>query len=127
MQEFLQDCGPVRDQIKNGELGRKNLDSLITLYNSCIHENTRQTALAKSAASTKKTLLPELESLRGKIDVATLASKQDILDLIKDIDSKVKGNLPVPNYLTEGLKGYLINTEFKEDLEKLLEALKSRQ
>ena len=127
MQEFLKDCESVSDQIKNGELGRKNLDSLITLYNSCIDENTRQAALAKSAASTKKTVLPELESLRGKINVATLASKQDILDLIKDIDSKVKGNQPVPNYLIEGLKGYLLNTEFKEDLEKLLEALKSRQ
>ena len=124
MQEFLKDCMSVRDQIKSGELGRKNLDTLITLYNSCIDKNTQQAALANAASSVSEVSLPALETLKGKVEKSTLSSKQDILDLIKDIDTKVKGNQPVPNYLIEGLKGYLVDTEYKEDLEKLIDTIK---
>lgn len=127
MQEFLQDCQTVRDQIKSGELGRKHLDTLITLYNNCIDQNTKQTARATVSTTAVKTSLAELEMLRGKIEISALTSKQDVLDLVKDIDTKQKGNQAIPNYLIEGLKGYLLNTEYKEDLEKLIEALKNKQ
>ena len=124
MQDFLQDCMSVRDQIKSGELGRKHLDTLITLYNNCIDQNTKLTALANASSTVVKTALPALETLRGKIEASTLSSKQDVLDLIKDIDTKQKENQAIPNYLIEGLKGYLVDTEYKGDLEKLIEALK---
>ena len=126
MQEFMQDCISVRDQLKSGELGRKHLDTLITLYNNCIDQNTKQIAQVNASATVVKTALPALETLRGKIEASTLSSKQDVLDLIKDIDTKQKDNQVIPNYLIEGLKGYLVNTEYKEDLEKLIETLKAK-
>jgi hypothetical protein len=127
MQEFLKDCMSVSDRVKSGELGRKNLDTLITLFNVCIDENTRLAALANSTIVTSEISVPAIETLKNKIENSSLSSKQDILDLIKDIETKVKGSQPVPNYLIEGLKGYLLDTEYKEDLEKLIEEVKSRQ
>jgi hypothetical protein len=127
MQEFLKDCMSVSDRIKSGELGRKNLDTLITLYNACIDENTRLTALANASAVRSEISLPEVENLKNKIENSSLSAKQDILDLIKDIEIKMKGSQPIPNYLIEGLKGYLTDTEYKEDLEKLITAVKNKQ
>lgn len=123
MAEFMQDCQSVSDQIKSGELGRKKIDTLIDLYNTCIDENTRQKSMTNTIVAAGEITLPELDALRSKIEKSELSSKQDVLDLIKDIDGKVKSNQAVPNYLTEGLKGYLVNTEYKEDLEKLIAAL----
>jgi hypothetical protein len=123
MQEFLKDCSTVREQIKNGQLGRKNLDTLLTLYNSCIDQNTQQLRLAEQTVSKGEVSLPALETLRSQVEKSTLSSRQDILDLVNDIDAKVKSRQPVPNYLVEGLKGYLANTEYKEDLEILMAAL----
>lgn len=127
MQEFLKDCMSVSDRIKSGELGRKNLDTLITLYNACIDENTKLAALANATAVNTEISLPSIENLKVKIENSSLSSRQDILDLIRDIETKVKGSQPVPNYLIEGLKGYLVNTEYNVDLEKLIIALKSKQ
>ncbi len=123
MQEFLKDCMSVCDQIKNGGLGRKNLDTLITLYNICIDQKTKPTTLANIPSVANEISLPALETLQGKVEKSDLSTKQDILDLIKDIDAKTKGKQPVPNYLIEGLKGYLGTTEYKEDLEKLIETI----
>jgi len=67
--------------------------------------------------------LPELDTLREKIEKSQLSSRQDVLDLLRDIDTKTKSNQAVPNYLIEGLKGYLENTEYKEDLGKLITVL----
>ena len=120
MQEFLSDCQSVSEQVKSGELGRKNLDSLISLYNICIDQKSEQ--MPPKDAATEPTL-PALETLRGKIENSSLHSKQDVLDLIKDIDNKVKRKENVPNYLIEGLKGYLANTEYNDDLEKLIATL----
>lgn len=123
MVEFMQDCQSVSDQIKSGELGRKKIDTLIDLYNNCIDENTRQKAMTNTTVAADEISLPALEDLRAKIEKSDLSSKQDVLDLIKDIDGKVKSNQAIPNYLIEGLKGYLVNTQYKEDLEKLIAAL----
>ena len=127
MQEFLKDCMSVSDRIKSGELSKKNLDTLITLYNTCINENTKLAALANATIVNSEISLPAIDNLKIKIENSSLSSRQDILDLVRDIETKVKGNQPVPNYLIEGLKEYLLDTEYKGDLEKLIEAVKSRQ
>ena len=127
MEEFLKNCESVSDQVKSGELGKKHLDSLITLYNSCIDQTSKPNTLPNAVVTDTKVSLPALDSLQGKIEQSTLDSKQDVLDLIKDIDNKVQSNQAIPNYLIEGLKGYLGNTEYKEDLEKLIEEVKSKK
>ena len=124
MQDFLKDCETMTDQLKNGDLGRKNLDSLITVYNDCIDQKTKQiTSVAPPEAVVSNPSLPELDTLREKIEKSQLSSRQDVLDLLRDIDTKTKSNQAVPNYLIEGLKGYLENTEYKEDLGKLITVL----
>ncbi len=126
MLEFLKDCESVSAQIKSGDLGRKDIDTLLVLYNACIENNVKQKESSGSVVNASETSLPAIESLRGKIEASALASKKDVLDLIRDIDTKVKAGQSVPNYLTEGLKGYLINTEYKADADALLEALSKK-
>ncbi len=123
MQEFLKNCESVSDLVKSGELGKKHLDSLITLYNSCIDQNSKPTSLPNTQVTDTKVSLPALVALQGKIEQSTLDSKQDVLDLLKDINNKIQSSQAVPNYLIEGLKGYLVKTEFNSDLETLIEAL----
>jgi len=39
MAEFLRDCPEIREKIKSGEYGRKDLDQIIDAYNGCIENN----------------------------------------------------------------------------------------
>ncbi|MBK5280152.1 MAG: hypothetical protein JJE09_14940 [Bacteroidia bacterium] len=126
MQEFLKDCSAVSDKIKSGELGRNHLDTLITLYNNCIDQNTAQALQTSLSTVESEASLMTVEILQKKIEASTISSKLDVLDLLNDIVAKVKSNQTVPNYLTDGLKGYLSDTEYSEDLEKLVAALQKK-
>ncbi len=127
MQEFLKDCMSVSDKIKSGELSKKNIDSIITLYNACVEGNTKVAAQVPASSSTSDLATPAIESLKLKIENSSLSSKQDVLDLVKDIETKLKGNQPLPNYLLDGLRGYLAETEFKPDLDRLIEAMNKKE
>jgi hypothetical protein len=126
MREFLKDCISVSERIKSGELGRKKLDTVILLYNECIDLNSKPASIANPIPVISEAQFQAIQNLKNKIESSSLSSKQDILDLVKDIETKVNGGLPVPNYLMEGLNGYLSDTDYKEDLEKLIEALKNK-
>jgi hypothetical protein len=127
MQEFLKDCMSVSDKIKNGELSKKDMDTIINLYNTCIEENTKLAAQVQASSSTSNLATPAIENIKYKIENSSLSSKQDVLDLVNDIETKLKGSQPLPNYLLDGLKGYLSDTEFKPDLDRLIESLKSKE
>jgi hypothetical protein len=127
MQEFLKDCMSVSDRIKSGELGKKNIDSIITLYNACIEENTKLAAQVQASSSSSELVKPAIENLKYKIENSSLNSKQDVLDLIKDIETKLNGNQPLPNYLLDGLKSYLSDTEYTSDLDRLIESLENKR
>ncbi len=124
---FLEDCETVANQVKNGDLVKKELDKIIDDYNICIAEvknNVRPPVVTEPVqAQNEKTIA--IESLINKVEAEDFSTKKDALDLLRDIQTKASKNETIPNYLSEGLKSYLSNVpSITVDLENLLELLK---
>ncbi len=124
---FLEDCETIANQVKNGDLVKKELDKIIDEYNLCVKEvkNNVQTAVVAEPVQAQNEKTMAIESLIKKVEVEDFSTKKDALDLLRDIQIKAGKNETIPNYLSEGLKSYLSNvTSLTEDLENLLELLK---
>lgn len=121
MVNFLNDCSTIVSKIKSGDLSKKELDKIIDEYNECITNLNKEKVIPSSEVNEKSVAITKLI---GKIEAEDFTSKKDALDLLKDIQSKVNNNEPVPNYLTDGLKGYLAGTPaLTDDLNALLSLL----
>ncbi|MCA6406411.1 MAG: hypothetical protein IM594_12450, partial [Cytophagales bacterium] len=126
MANFLSDCADVAERIKSGDLGKRDMDQIIDRYNSCLQFKTEQkieTVPVPTAVETEKMMA--VNSLISKVEAAAdFAEKADVLDLLKDLRSKVGRNEILPNYLTKDIKKYLVGQpQFAEDLDKLFAAL----
>lgn len=126
---FLKDCPDLADRVEkgaNGELGKKDLDKIIDEYNACMDQKTsiRHTEAVEAAPAAVSSQLQLLAELKQKVNESTdLAGRQDALDLLADIEAKLKSNQPIPNYQVNGLQGFLANTPLKDDLERFIGAL----
>ena len=67
-----------------------------------------------------------INSLIGKVEgTADFSEKADVLDLLKDLRSKVGRKEILPNYLTKDIKKDLSSqSQLTDDVDKLLELLK---
>lgn len=124
--KYLADCPDVVARIDQGDLTKRDLDRIVDLYNACLQTKT-EIAAAKNAEAplidSEKVLA--VKNMIAKVEKESFITKKDALDLLNDIQSKVKKNEPVPNYLTEGLKSYLVEApSLSKDLESLLVLLK---
>lgn len=119
MENFLEDCKSTAAKIKSGELTKKDIEKIIDDYNDCM--KNRGTIASAPVVETNNETLEMIESLIKKIEAEEFPSKKDALDLLRDIQGKVRKNESVPNYLTEVLKSYLSSIPaLTEDLNKLL-------
>jgi len=126
MANFLSDCADVAERIKSGDLGKRDMDQIIDRYNSCLQFKTEQkieTEPVPTAVETEK--MVAVNYLISKVEAAAdFAEKADVLDLLKDLRSKVGRNEILPNYLTKDIKKYLVGQpQFGEDIDKLFAAL----
>jgi hypothetical protein len=124
MTQLLSDCPVVSDKIEKGDLGKKDLDKIIDTYNQCIDDKSR----VRPAAVVNPTppAVPVNDtgtwtSLEEKVKRhADFDGKENAVEMIADIKSKVSKGEKIPNFLSEGLKSVLSATDLKEDLDKAL-------
>lgn len=125
MAEFLSDCESVAEKIKSGEFGRKNLDGIIDAYNSCINEKTKTLSKESTISETSKDKLSAIIALKGKIEKTTDSKSKDALELLSDMETKVKKGEAVANYQIETLKSLLSSVpDVAKELEQVLSLLK---
>jgi hypothetical protein len=127
MAAFLDGCDEVKERIKSGDLGRRDIDQIIDRYNSCLQFKTEKKIMAvPEPTPIESEKMVAVSSLISKVETAAdFNNKSDVLDLLKDLRSKVGRNEILPNYLTKDIKNYLgAQPQFVEDLDKLLDLLK---
>ncbi len=119
---FLDDCKSLKDKIVKENLGKKDLDQIITFYNECIESQTISSRIdATPAVGSEDPTLIALGDLKAKLEAGQLPNRRDAIDILNDMSNKVKSRQPVPNYLMEGLKGLLKDSpEYQSDLEKVI-------
>ncbi len=110
-------------------LTRRDVDKIVDDYNNCIEASTRQryasTPKASAVVAVSSSKSAALDALQKKVlQLPDFENKQNSLDLIADIQSKVTKGQTVPPYLIEGLKGYLgTNDQVKDELTQVLNTL----
>lgn len=128
---YLSDCGDIKEKLEKGELGKRDVEKIIGLYNTCM-QNKTVAAIPKSTPATAPTPVVENEkalavkNLVTKVEAENFTTKKDALDILKDIQSKVSKNESVPNYLLEGLKSSLAEVpSLAKDLDSVVTLLKN--
>jgi hypothetical protein len=123
MSAFLKDHEKLEAQIKDGTLGRNDLDKIISEYNSFIIGKTTSAMTQNQLITKQKSKLDLLADLKNEIGSKEMGSKQTALDMLADIEGKIKSNSDIPSYLTNGLKEILKgNSDLLDKLETLLNA-----
>lgn len=116
--KFLGDCPSVAEKIERGDLGRRDIETIVSEYNSCITKNTTEVAV-----ETKK--LDPLDALEQKVKgKAAFEGQTDALDMIAEMKKKVQRKEKVPNFMVEGLKSTLATqTDLSTELDAALKEL----
>lgn len=124
MTKYLQDCEAVTAKIESGELGKNYLTEIIDDYNLCIAEKTtdHSEAIVQNEQQSKK--ISAWDVLEEKIKTRPdFDGRTDALEMITEIKSKINENERIPNFVIDGLKNRLSNTDLSEDLQRALEEL----
>jgi hypothetical protein len=123
MAGFLEDCSELSEKIKKGEIGKAKIEEIIDQYNMCLLKAKPVSAAADQPDKANK--IEAIQNLKNKIKEQNIASGQDALDILNDIQTKVERNESVSNYLLDGLQSTLKDqASLSEDLDKLIALLK---
>jgi len=107
MANFLEDCLELSAEIKKGTLGKSKITQIIDDYNSCIGKRTVQPAAPTIVEEVTKVQLEAIKKLSDKINELSFDTKQDALDILRDIQNKVEKKENVSNYQIDGLQSTL--------------------
>jgi len=126
---FLDECNAVSERIKKGELGKSKIEEIIDLYNECLSQSKAVVAVAPepltSETSDKAMLKEAIQALMTRIQEQDFSTREDALDILRDIQSKVNRDENVPNYLLDGLRSTLKDqAALADDLDKLISLFK---
>ena len=124
MQKFVEECPDVATRIDNGDLTKKTIEKIVDEYNDCITnktENHEKVIVQTSEQSKKISTWDDLEEkVKSKAD---FEGKTNALEMITEIKSKIKRSEKVPNFLLEGLKSSLSQTDLSAELQSALNDL----
>lgn len=120
LSKFLEDCPQVSAKVKDGELGKKNLEEIIAVYNACVDRRTinHDQLLASRKEQTLK--ISAWESLEEKVREKSFGEKDNALEMINEIRKKIQRQEKIPNFLIEGLRSSLQDTGLSAELELAL-------
>ncbi|MBL7852776.1 MAG: hypothetical protein JNL17_00140 [Cyclobacteriaceae bacterium] len=125
LSEFLQECPSVSEDIKEGKLGRNDIDSIIQVFNACIDKRTLERATAPATPPAASAAIAELTRLQQELSEADFPNKKDAEDMLADIIKRSSNNETLPNYLLEGFTNLLsAQPELLEKWKAVRESLK---
>jgi hypothetical protein len=120
---FLNECASIKHKIEKEDLGRGDLDQIITEYNTCIEEQTRDSKVKPPLENSDPKMLL-LKKLQTRVLESSLAGKNDGLEILTDMMNKVKLHQNVPKYQLDGLRAILKESpELSEDFEEIVTLL----
>lgn len=122
MSTFLQECEAVKSSIETGKLGRNELNQIIDEFNACIYKNSTLSYTPASVAVDPSTTAI-WSDLQTKVEGSTLDTKADALEMISEVQAKLKRGEKLPKFLIEGLReSFEGNIELTEALNRALAA-----
>jgi hypothetical protein len=114
--QFLGDCPGVVEQIKGGELSKRNLPELIDAYNACVNSRTVDHRKVIAEHEQEKATISEWDSLEEKVKEKEFSEKSNALEMIAEVKNKIRVHEKIPNFLIEALRHSLQEVGLTSDL-----------
>ncbi|MFY0627659.1 MAG: hypothetical protein JXR07_15285 [Reichenbachiella sp.] len=119
VRKFLEDCEPLEEKIKNNEYKPRDLEEIVSYYNNWMD--------MKSSVVEKRVNTGDLEKANAVstfIDEVSedkeLSTNQELMEMLKDVQGKMKEGKAVPGYLKNGiLESLKENAELTEKFNAL--------
>lgn len=128
MAAYLEDCSALSEKLQNGDIGKSSIEEIVDQYNTCLTKEKPAPVVTQALAPESPTQTKQLEAIQQlitKIKTLEFATRQDALDILSDIESKVTRNENVANYQLDGLRSTLKEqTTITQDLDALIELFK---
>ena len=120
---FLSDCESVQQGLADNNYSRNNLGQIIDDYNACIMEKTKLLQSGKPTINLDPEKTELITSLISDISKSeTLEDKESVLEMLNDLDTKIKKGAAIPGYLKTALRTSLKkDNQLSEQLSKILE------
>jgi len=98
--EFLESCQSVSIKINKGAYGLSKMAQIVDDYNACITEQEGKRNSTLDQAISIEEELP-LNALILSVKESSLESKEDLVVMLEDANSKLGRGEPIPSYLKE--------------------------
>lgn len=123
LSNFLTDCAEVSNKVKEGELGRSEIATIVDEYNTCMETASTNKEVATTPTENEKS--KAVDDFIKKTEAENFDGKSDALEMLNDIKTRATNNQNIPNYLLEGIKSTLGQVpSLSKDLEELIALLK---
>lgn len=106
---FLSDCESIEAKLESGVLSKQNLEAIADEYNACLSTKTNKPTTVVVTAPVEQKIVSSAWAQLEK-DVTALegfSQKSDVLEMIRDIQTKLKRGEKIPGFLVNGLKDTL--------------------
>jgi hypothetical protein len=118
---FLADDTELSEKIEKGEFNKRQLNEIIDEYNEYINKRSVNQHASFAAQREKFKGLEGWRALEDKVKLKdNFKGKNDVLEMIGDVKTKINNSEKIPNFLIEGLRSALSETDLKDDLENTL-------
>lgn len=120
--QFLDECSSVSEKIKNKDLTKNELETIISEFNACLSNNvSASSAQPKSHESFETTLQTQIDDFRTLLKYSDkIENKADVSEMFEDVIDKLSIGKPIPNYLRKLITS---SVEKDEQLKKLITSI----
>lgn len=105
--QFLSQCNIVSNKIMNDTYGKNDLIKIAQEYNACTHKERRviDNVVVEEKDATK------MDGLIAAINNSDLEGREELLDMLIDVKSKMTSQKTIPSYLENAIMEKLANSQ----------------
>jgi hypothetical protein len=100
---LLSDDPELADQIKDGDMDRKDLDEIIQQYNSFIENKTVAEANQQTLDIKQKSKIESLDEIISEIKQSDLKSDAELFEMLNEVKDKIANEKSIPQYLSNAI------------------------
>jgi hypothetical protein len=121
LSQFLDDCEEVSGRVRAGEFEKNEISTIVDSYNECISNRTVDHSKRVVQQQQQSSTISAWDSLEESIRSKDFPAKTDALEMIAEVKRKIRQSEKIPNFLLEGLKNSLQDTELTDQLNTAIE------
>jgi hypothetical protein len=99
MSNYLKDYTELATKIEEGDLDRKDLDQIVNEYNAFISSKTTTLQVQAKTETVQRSKLEMLSDIKKSVEQSSMDPKQDLIDMMLELEGKIKDNKQAPAYL----------------------------